>query len=248
MWKRTDAPIVVHKTGCRNQVGRWAHRTRRVEVTSVKLFFYDTDANLHDHVKLSPRINTRAVIFAAFLAGIAVMMLQMIMVPVFMGGNPWGPPRMIAAMAMGEGVLPPPATFDATVMMVATLIHFGLSVVLAFVFACIAGDRSVGASVCLGAAFGLGVYVFNFHGMTALFPWFSAERGSVAILAHVVYYGAVLGWVYASAAQRTSPRGEVAPVATWRRPTRCPTSLFSEDRAYDPRRATGRHGWPAPNE
>jgi hypothetical protein len=39
------------------------------------------------------------------------MMLQMGLVALA-GDSPWGPPRMIAAIVMGEGVLPPPATFD----------------------------------------------------------------------------------------------------------------------------------------
>lgn len=147
------------------------------------------------------RIDTRAALWAAILAGAVFMMLEMIMVPVFMGGSPWGPPRMIAAIGMGEGVLPPPATFDAVIMMVAMLIHFALSVVLAFLFAFMVRGRSVSVATMIGVAFGLVVYFVAFYGMTAVFPWFAQARGWVGIFAHVVY-GAVLGWVYASMAQR----------------------------------------------
>ncbi len=147
------------------------------------------------------RINTRAALWAAIIAGAVFMMLEMIMVPVFMGGSPWGPPRMIAAIGMGEGVLPPPATFNAGIMMVAMLIHFGLSVILAFLFAFIARGRSVGMATMLGAAFGLVVYLVNFYGMTAVFPWFAMARGWIGIFAHVMY-GAVLGFVYASIARK----------------------------------------------
>jgi len=146
-------------------------------------------------------IDTKAAIWAAVLAGAVFMMLEMIMVPVFMGGGPWGPPRMIAAIGMGKGVLPPPATFDAGIMMVAMLIHFGLSLILAFLLAFIARGRSVGMSMAIGAAFGLVVYLVNFYGMTAVFPWFAMARGWVGIFAHVMY-GAVLGLVYASIARR----------------------------------------------
>ena len=158
---------------------------------------------MHDHVAVAPRINAKAALWAAFIAGAAFMMLEMIMVPVFMGGSPWGPPRMIAAIGMGEGVLPPPATFDAVIMVVAMLIHFGLSVILAFLFAFIARGRAVGMVVGLGAVFGLVVYLVSFYGMTAIFPWFAMARGWVAIFAHVVY-GAVLGWVYVFAARKTA--------------------------------------------
>lgn len=161
---------------------------------------------MQDHVATAPRINAKAALWAAFIAGITFMMLEMIMVPVFMGGSPWGPPRMIAAIGMGEGVLPPPATFDALIMMVAMVIHFTLSAILAFLFAFVlafmARPPTVGMAIGLGAVFGLVVYFVSFYGMTTVFPWFAMARGWVSIVAHLVY-GAVLGWVYASVLGKT---------------------------------------------
>ena len=158
---------------------------------------------MNDHVTIAPQLRAKAALWAALIAGAAFMMLEMIMVPVFMGGSPWGPPRMIAAMGMGEGVLPPPATFDAVIMMVAMVIHFGLSVILAFVFAFIARGRDFGMAIGLGIVFGLVVYLVSFYGMTAIFPWFAMARNWVSIFAHVVY-GAVLAWVYVSIARKTA--------------------------------------------
>ncbi len=152
---------------------------------------------MQNHVAIAPRINAKAALWASFIAGAVFMMLEMIMVPLFMGGSPWGPPRMIAAIGMGQGVLPPPATFDAVILMVAMLIHFAVSVGLAFVFAFIARGRSLAHAIGLGAVFGLVVYLVNFYGMTAFFPWFAMARGWVSIFAHVMY-GVVLGWVYVS--------------------------------------------------
>lgn len=151
---------------------------------------------MDDHISITSRINPKAAIWAAFIAGATFMMMEMIMVPVFMGGSPWGPPRMIAAIGMGEGVLPPPATFDITIMMVAMLIHFGLSLILAFLFAFIARGRTVAVATGLGVIFGIVVYLISFYGMTAIFPWFVMARGWVSISAHVIF-GAVLGWAYA---------------------------------------------------
>lgn len=157
---------------------------------------------MHDHAVATSQVNAKAALSAAVAAGVVFMMLEMIMVPVFMGGSPWGPPRMIAAIGMGKGVLPPPATFDAVIMMVAVVIHFGLSVILAFLFAFIARGRAMGMAIGLGVVFGLVVYLVNFYGMTAIFPWFATARGWIPIFAHVVY-GAVLAWVYVSVAQKT---------------------------------------------
>ena len=160
---------------------------------------------MQESIAVAPRINAKAAIWAAIIAGIVFMMLEMMMVAIFMGGSPWGPPRMIAAIGMGKGVLPPPATFDAGIMMVAMLIHFGLSVILAFVFAFIARGRTVGMSTLLGAAFGLAVYLINFYGMTAVFPWFAMGRGWIGMVSHIAY-GAVLGLVYASFARKVLTR------------------------------------------
>ncbi len=150
---------------------------------------------------VKPLINVKAAIWAAIASGAVFLALEMIMVPIFMGGSPWGPPRMIAAIGMGKEVLPPPATFDAVIMMVAMLIHYGLSIIFALLFAFIARGRTVGMTTMIGAVFGLVVYFVAFYGMTAVFPWFAMARGWIGIFAHIVY-GAVLGLVYATIAQR----------------------------------------------
>jgi uncharacterized membrane protein YagU involved in acid resistance len=144
-------------------------------------------------------ISGKAAVWAGLVAGAVFLVLEMVMVPMFLGGSPWGPPRMIAAIAMGEGVLPPPATFDLTILLVAMLVHFALSLVLAFVFAFIAKGRASGAALLVGVVFGLVVYAVNFYGMTAVFPWFAMARNWVSILAHAVF-GGVLGWTYAAVA------------------------------------------------
>ncbi len=156
---------------------------------------------MNQYTLTAPRIDKSATLWAAIIAGAVFMMLEMMMVPVFMGGSPWGPPRMIAAIGMGKSVLPPPATFDAGIMGMAMLIHYGLSILLAFLFAFIARGRTIGMATMLGAVFGLVVYLVNFYGMTAVFPWFAMARGWVGIFAHIVY-GGVLGLVYASIARR----------------------------------------------
>ncbi|MEO6155009.1 MAG: hypothetical protein ABIP16_04710 [Thermomonas sp.] len=76
-----------------------------------------------------------------------------------------------------------------------------MSIILAFVFALIAKGRGQGPAIVIGGVFGLIVYVVNFYGMTAMFPWFEMARGWISIFAHLMY-GAVLGGVYASFATK----------------------------------------------
>ncbi len=112
---------------------------------------------------------------------------------------------MIAAMAMGKGVLPPPATFDMGIMMVAMMIHFPMSIILAAVlgWAISHWRMNMMTSLIVGTIFGLVVYFVSFYVMTAIFPWFAMARGGIAIFAHAMF-GLVLGWTYYTIAKPSS--------------------------------------------
>lgn len=142
-------------------------------------------------------LNWKAAVWAGIIAGIVFMMLEMVLVATVGGGSPWGPPRMIAAMVMGKGALPPPPTFDATIMAVAMMIHMVLSILLGIIlgWAISKWRMSLMTAIIAGTVFGLIVYFVDFYVMTAVFPWFAMARGAVSIFAHAVF-GLVLGWVY----------------------------------------------------
>src|SRR5919108_5349963 len=86
----------------------------------------------------------RAGIWAGLIAGAVFLMLEMGMVWLFMGESPWAPPRMIAAMVLGEGVLPmpdKPATFDPGIVLTAMIIHFVLAAIYGLIGAAIVANR-----------------------------------------------------------------------------------------------------------
>lgn len=140
-------------------------------------------------------IDWSSAIWSGIIAGAVFMMLEMIMVPMFLGGSPWGPPRMIAAIGMGKGVLPPPDTFALVPMMMAMAIHFMLSVVLAVILALVVNGFGPGMAGMVGAIFGLVIYLINFYALTAVFPWFEMARNWISIFAHVMF-GAVAALSY----------------------------------------------------
>lgn len=140
-------------------------------------------------------VDWSAAAWAGIISGAVFMMLEMVMVPVFMEGSPWGPPRMIAAIAMGQDVLPPPATFDFVILMAAILVHFILSVAFALVLAWIIYRWAMGPAVLAGAVYGLVLYLVNFYVLTAVFPWFANARNWVSIFAHVMF-GVIAAWAY----------------------------------------------------
>lgn len=62
-----------------------------------------------------------------------------------------------------------------------------------------------GAAVAIGIGFGLTLYVVNFYGFTALFPWFAMARNWVSIVSHAVF-GLAAAWAYEVLATRPMTR------------------------------------------
>lgn len=146
---------------------------------------------LQTHTLTHRKLDWRAGAWAGVIAGVAFLALEMLLVPLLMGQSPWGPPRMIAAIIMGRDVLPPPATFDGGVLVAAMAVHFALSIVLGLILGKLIAlfnlDSSWGLTFVVGAVFGLVVYVVNFYGMTAFFPWFAEARNWLSLTLHAVF-------------------------------------------------------------
>jgi hypothetical protein len=149
-------------------------------------------------------INWKAAAWAGLIAGAVFLILEMVLFETVGGASFWGPPRMMAAIVMGEGVLPPPATFDAGIVTVAMLVHFPLAIVYGLIlgWAISNWNLGLGGSIAVGIIFGLLLYVINFYGFTAIWPWFEMARNWISIFAHAVF-GLVLGWAYHRFARST---------------------------------------------
>jgi hypothetical protein len=103
--------------------------------------------------------------------------------------------RLAAALVMGIEVLPPPSTPQWNILLVATLIHFLLSVLYALIAAHWVSRLRNGSVPFAGALYGLTLYVINLYGFTLLFPWFEVARDWVTLLTHLVF-GVVLAAGY----------------------------------------------------
>ncbi len=113
-------------------------------------------------------------------------------------------PVMMAAIVMGKGVLPPPATFDFGIVMVAMMVHFVLAIIYAFILGWIVSHWRMGIGLAsgVGATFGPLIYLVNFYGIApAAFPWFIEARNWVGLVSHVMF-GLALGWSYGALAAR----------------------------------------------
>lgn len=158
-----------------------------------------------DTATVRRRIDWKAAIWAGVIAGLVFMMVEMMLVWLVQGMSPWGPPRMMAAMVLGKGILPPPADFSITAMMVAMMVHLPLSILYGVVLGWAIHRLGMVSGLIVGAAFGLlAVYAVNFYLIAPMmFPWFIEARNWIGALSHAIF-GMVLAGVYVAMRRGTS--------------------------------------------
>jgi len=141
-------------------------------------------------------VNFSAAVYAGLIAGILATIVQIALWSIFADALPtilFRDARFAAAIVMGRKVLPPPASFDWTVMLVATLVHCALSVAYGLALSALIWRLRILSSMLAGAAFGLCLYGVNMYGFTAVFPWFQAARDSITLATHAAFGVAAAG-------------------------------------------------------
>jgi hypothetical protein len=136
------------------------------------------------------KIHGLSIILASFGAGVLSTLAQMLLWLIHGDGviqSLLRDARFAAAIVMGRGVLHPPVSFDPLIMGVAALVHAFLSFVYCAILALAIHKHAESANIATGAFFGLGLYVINLHGFTAIFPWFIESRGWITFAAHLVF-------------------------------------------------------------
>ena len=153
-----------------------------------------------------PSIHWRSAVLAGIAAGVVATLVQIILwwaasepLPTMLFRDA----RLTAAIVIGRQALPPPATFDWSIMLVATLVHFSLSIAYGLTLSVIISRLGTSLSLLAGAAFGLFLYAINMYGFTFLYPWFAAARDWITATTHVVF-GLVIVAVYKAWLTRTS--------------------------------------------
>lgn len=135
---------------------------------------------------------------SAGIAGAAAFLVVLLLFVALMGGNAMEPLSMIAAVVLGAEAMSPPLTFDIGILAAAIGVHVVLSLIYAFVLAAMLHNQSVAMGIGVGLAFGLLLYIVNFHFFTSLFPWFAEGRGWGGAFAHFAF-GLTAGWTYVKA-------------------------------------------------
>src|SRR4051812_28076850 len=102
------------------------------------------------------RLNWKSAISSGIVAGVVATGAQVFLWLVFTDALPrifYRDARLTAAILLGEGVLPPPATFDWKVMIVATIIHFAISIAYSLILARLLSRIGTTLSLLAGATY-----------------------------------------------------------------------------------------------
>jgi hypothetical protein len=153
-------------------------------------------------------VNRVAALYAGAAAGVLATVAQIALWSIFADALPailFRDARFTAAIVMGRAVLPPPASFDGRIMLVATLVHFALSIIYGLSLSWLIARLRAAPSLLVGAIFGLAVYGMNMYGFAIIFTWFEATREWITIAAHLVFGIAAAG-VYKMLSRRQHVR------------------------------------------
>jgi hypothetical protein len=145
-------------------------------------------------VKMRPVVDWSAALWAGVVSGIVFLLANLLLTGLTLG-SPWIVLRVLASIVLGSGVLPPPATFNLGIAVVALLVNTVLSILFAGIIALIIHRWGLIVGLLGGAILGLALYAINFYTFSLLFPWFFPFRSWMMVVSHLIF-GAVAGGTY----------------------------------------------------
>ncbi len=129
---------------------------------------------------------TAALQAALFAATVMLVVLQFIAMVAY-DESPWKLLRMVAGLARGPGALAPDDEFDLAIVATGLTLFYALAMLYGLALACILTDSPRRYASMIGISFGLALYSANFHGFTAIFPWFASLRTIDTFVAHALF-------------------------------------------------------------
>jgi hypothetical protein len=143
------------------------------------------------------RPSAAAALPASLFAATAMLFAMQFIGMVAYDESPWKLLRMVAALARGSGALQPEDEFDFVTVTTGLTLFYAIATLYGLALACVLTDSPRRHASLIGIAFGLALYSANFHGFTALFPWFAEYRTIDTVLAHVLF-GLLLARAYSA--------------------------------------------------
>ena len=140
-------------------------------------------------------VDWRAAIQAGVISGLLFFLLNILLIPVAMGGTAGIVVRYLASVLLGKNVLPPSDSSGCGALIAALLVTLFLAVVFSCVIAFVIHRGGIITGILGGALLGLALYMINFYSLTLIFPWLYVLTGWTSAFNHIVF-GALAGGIY----------------------------------------------------
>jgi hypothetical protein len=136
---------------------------------------------------MTRRSGTFGFVGAGLTGGAVFLVIQLVLLPATLHVPVDWMLRLIASLLAGPVTLTSAPGKTGAVLAPALAMHTALSLLFAYVLCKIGDALPFWRAIVVGAAFGLGLYMFNFYVMTLVLPWFITVRGGATVLAHVLF-------------------------------------------------------------
>jgi hypothetical protein len=146
-------------------------------------------------IKMEQVMDWKAALFSGIASGIIFFLINIFIVPMFLGGNMWIIIRLFASVILGDSILAPPATYDLSALFTSLIVNFIISLGFTFLIAFILHKWGLLVGILGGACFGLAIYLINFYSLSYFFPWFFALSSWPFVISHIIF-GALAGGIY----------------------------------------------------
>lgn len=142
-------------------------------------------------------VDWRAAILSGIVSGILFLVVQMLLAwqAAETDNGLWLPIRMIAAIFLGDEVIPSTFPLSGKIVAVGVGTHMIFAVAAACLLAIIIHKWGIVVGFFGGAAFGFGLYIINYFFTSKFFPWFENAQNYVMAVSHIAF-GAIAGSVY----------------------------------------------------
>lgn len=141
-----------------------------------------------------PEITWSAVWIAGLAASLVFLLLGMLFGALAVGA-PWLVFRLLGSIILGEGVLPPPPSFELSAVLVALVLTLATGLLATLILVLIIHRWGLIVGVLGGALYGVVLYIIAYYGAALVAPWLESYRSWVVAVPYVLF-GAVAGAVY----------------------------------------------------
>lgn len=145
--------------------------------------------------RMEQLVDWSAAVQAGLIAGTLFLLINVFVLPMFIGGNGWVIIRLFASIPLGPEVLAPPADYALKPLLAALGTHYALSIGFALLVSAIIHRGGLLGGILFGAVLGLALYWINFFALTYFFEWFFAMKGPFFMASHILF-GAMVGGIY----------------------------------------------------